>query len=107
MAIEQKNMWISIINDLGITDKKHVNLLCEYCHLHAKLENEMNILSGYTSNNLLPMSLNILSKIDLDKVEFNNEIKTSRLLETTFTSIDLYNEKIEDFIVTNIINVLN
>jgi hypothetical protein len=113
MGIENQLRWKLIIEGtLGILNPKHVDLLCDYCHNHATLENELARYNTINKISLLPLCLHILSKINLDKVKLNPEIKTHTVFIKDF-SIDNQTElwevstEYELFIIENTVRVLN
>ena len=54
---------------VGEFPKQHMNLAAEYCDFHAKLEASQGISKETDGITTLPISLNILSRLNLDNVK--------------------------------------
>lgn len=62
--------WQSIIDMINIDDKYHF-IVAKYCEHVANLEQCAALtMAGSLTNNLLPLNLRLISKLDLSKVEF-------------------------------------
>ena len=66
-------MWLPILEELHIPEAHHLKV-AEYAHLQMELEKEFSIATPPGKDNIfpsnLPMSLKVLSRLNLDKIDF-------------------------------------
>jgi len=56
--------WVPILNNFQIDDEMK-DIMLEYCDRHTKIENDISLMTMNTQKTLLPLSLKILSNLNL------------------------------------------